>query len=102
MNTLIDSSAYFKEVVSPYELQLALTPYACVLIMFPCYVCSFACFCCRGAYWTGQYTTDFTDILPSHKFATNTIARPASTDDKSEAEADSDGIRYSTVSRSIQ
>ncbi|ELR25502.1 diphthamide biosynthesis protein 2, putative [Acanthamoeba castellanii str. Neff] len=43
-NSLIDSKEFFKPVITPYELELALT---------------------KGKEWTGEYITDFSEILPS-------------------------------------
>eukprot|EP00124_Ichthyophonus_hoferi_P001978 Ihof_evm10s120 gene=Ihof_evmTU10s120 len=43
-NVLIDSKEYYRPVVTPFEMELA---------------------CVKGKEWTGNYTTDFHDILPN-------------------------------------
>lgn len=42
-NTLMDSKEYFKPIITPYELHLALS---------------------ENEEWTGQYKTDFREVLP--------------------------------------
>ncbi|TYZ63749.1 hypothetical protein PybrP1_003718 [[Pythium] brassicae (nom. inval.)] len=44
-NTLMDSKEFYKPIVTPYELQLALSP--------------------NGDEWTGEYKTDFREVLPA-------------------------------------
>ncbi|ETL81487.1 diphthamide biosynthesis protein 2 [Phytophthora nicotianae] len=43
-NTLMDSKEYYKPIVTPYELQLALSP---------------------SEEWDGQYKTDFSEVIPA-------------------------------------
>jgi diphthamide biosynthesis protein 2 len=67
-NSLIDSKEFFKPVITPYELELALVK--CVLLWWWWMKMTKLCahgrdVTCRGKEWTGEYVTDFSEILPS-------------------------------------
>jgi len=85
-NSLIDSKEFFKPVITPYELELALTKYApsktdvCLLnnVRLSRTTRTTAhthttrhdrtrptAHARRGKEWTGEYITDFSEILPS-------------------------------------
>lgn len=60
-NTLMDSKEFYKPIVTPYELQLALS---------------------SDDEWTGEYKTDFSEVLPALHKTTQAL------DDQSEEDAD--------------
>lgn len=63
-NTLMDSKEYYKPIVTPYELQLALSP---------------------DEQWDGQYKTDFREVLPALEQTTQHVEAAA---DGNEDDAD--------------
>ncbi|KAG7400138.1 Diphthamide biosynthesis protein 2 [Phytophthora boehmeriae] len=70
-NTLMDSKEYYKPIVTPYELQLALSP---------------------DEEWDGQYKTDFREVLPA--LAQTTLGVEAAAGE----EEDADNPFFSLVS----
>ncbi|KAG3133866.1 hypothetical protein PI126_g18970 [Phytophthora idaei] len=56
VNTLMDSKEYYKPIVTPYELQLALSP---------------------SEEWDGQYKTDFSEVIPALDQTAQSVERVA-------------------------
>eukprot|EP00644_Phytophthora_capsici_P006268 jgi/Phyca11/549455/estExt2_Genewise1Plus.C_PHYCAscaffold_320276 len=59
-NTLMDSKEYYKPIVTPYELQLALSP---------------------SEEWDGQYKTAFNEVIPALEQTTHSVETAAVEDD---------------------
>ncbi|POM67232.1 Dolichyl-P-Man:Man(5)GlcNAc(2)-PP-dolichyl mannosyltransferase [Phytophthora palmivora] len=59
-NTLMDSKEYYKPIVTPYELQLALSP---------------------TEEWDGQYKTDFKEVIPALEQTAQSVERVNDEDD---------------------
>ncbi|OWZ11529.1 Diphthamide biosynthesis protein 2 [Phytophthora megakarya] len=59
-NTLMDSKEYYKPIVTPYELQLALSP---------------------TEEWDGQYKTDFNEVIPALEQTAHSVERVDGEDD---------------------
>ena len=77
-NSLIDSKEFYKPIITPFELQLALI---------------------KGRQWTGEYLTDFSSILPGmNNLDNNSIDNINNGDDNNEEE-DTD---YSFISGTIK
>lgn len=55
-NTLMDSKEYYKPIVTPYELQLALSP---------------------DEEWDGQYKTDFGEVIPALEKTAQSVEQAA-------------------------
>ena len=55
-NTLVDSSEFYRPIVTPYELEVA---------------------CNQAREWTGDYYTDFRELLPG-EYCLLPLPRPAS------------------------
>eukprot|EP01112_Ceratiomyxa_fruticulosa_P017125 TRINITY_DN5275_c0_g2_i1.p1 TRINITY_DN5275_c0_g2~~TRINITY_DN5275_c0_g2_i1.p1 ORF type:complete len:550 (-),score=118.60 TRINITY_DN5275_c0_g2_i1:24-1673(-) len=74
-NSLVDNKKYYRPVITPFELDIAL----------------------NAGLWTGDYTTDFSSIFEHHKNA------PVESEKKDELtnEEEVEGIRYSLISQSI-
>ncbi|GAB5358913.1 hypothetical protein AAMO2058_000499700 [Amorphochlora amoebiformis] len=69
--SMVDSTEYFHDIVTPFELELALA---------------------RGRQWTGEYSTNFHDVLKNGRLETSQAhtSKPLSVDEES-------GVRYSMV-----
>lgn len=63
-NSLIDSKEFFKPIITPYELELALAKYKFMMLQALSAIAQTVCYK-RGREWTGEYITDFSAILPS-------------------------------------
>src|SRR4051794_16717966 len=97
INSMVDSTGFFKDIVTPLELQIALTKYSLrSFLSFSLLVLTFSLLH-RGAAWTGQYSTDFRDVLSDGRFAQDKVVAPGSADASTD-----DGVRYSTVTRGLQ
>jgi hypothetical protein len=78
----MDTTGYFKDVVTPFELDLALD--RCVTVSLLRSVCKCAEWSCSVVFcsdkeWTGAYSTDFHTILtPSDANAKKVCALPSS------------------------
>ncbi|KAK1947119.1 2-(3-amino-3-carboxypropyl)histidine synthase subunit 2 [Phytophthora citrophthora] len=59
-NTLMDSKEYYKPIVTPYELQLALSP---------------------SEEWDGQYKTAFNEVIPALEQTTHSVETTTGEDD---------------------
>lgn len=53
----------------------------------------------RGAQWSGDYSTDFSQVLPGGRFDQKTLSSGAGAAGADDGEG---GLRYSAVSRSLQ
>jgi diphthamide biosynthesis protein 2 len=71
-NTLMDSKEFYKPIVTPYELQLALSP---------------------TEEWDGQYKTDFREVIPALEHTAQSVEQAADGDDE-----DADKPFFSLVS----
>jgi diphthamide biosynthesis protein 2 len=118
-NSLIDSHGFNKDVITPFELELALDPY--VQIMCDCDMCVCVCVCVylispcfiivshyhfpvlqpkhqnSTRSWTGEYTTDFGKVLKS---LTTRDERKVNVED--DPDAHEFGVRYSTITRQLE
>ncbi|GMF42470.1 unnamed protein product [Phytophthora fragariaefolia] len=82
-NTLMDSKEYYKPIITPYELQLALSP---------------------NEEWDGQYKTDFGEVVPALEKTAQSVEQTA--DDGEDEDADKPFFSlvsgtYKTSSRAI-
>ncbi|KAG7392293.1 Diphthamide biosynthesis protein 2 [Phytophthora pseudosyringae] len=64
-NTLMDSKEYYKPIVTPYELQLALSP---------------------SEEWDGQYKTDFSEVIPALELTTHSVEQAAADGEEEDAD----------------
>ncbi|KAE9020364.1 2-(3-amino-3-carboxypropyl)histidine synthase subunit 2 [Phytophthora fragariae] len=64
-NTLMDSKEYYKPIVTPYELQLALSP---------------------TEEWDGQYKTDFGEVIPALEKTAQSVEQEAHGGDDDDAD----------------
>ncbi|CAH0480882.1 unnamed protein product [Peronospora belbahrii] len=64
-NTLMDSKEFYKPIVTPYELQLALSP---------------------TEVWDGQYKTDFREVIPALENTTQSVEQVADGEENDNAD----------------
>jgi len=76
-NTLLDSKEFFKPIITPFELEIALV---------------------RGKEWSSQYTTDFAEVLRDKNIKDTLVER---LDDGSQG-TEAEEIRISLVSNKIK
>jgi diphthamide synthase subunit DPH2 len=85
LTSMLDSKEFVKDVVTPFECELALTP---------------------RRQWTGQYATEFAQLLPDGRAASNDAGDVGVGDEggdcNGEDDAEDDGMHYSMVTRSLQ
>ncbi|CAI5720056.1 hypothetical protein KXD40_004243 [Peronospora effusa] len=82
-NTLMDSKEFYKPIVTPYELQLALSP---------------------TDQWDGQYKTDFCEVIPAIESTTQSVEQGADGGEDDDADKPFFSLvsgTYKTSSRSI-
>lgn len=85
----MDSKEFYKPIITPYELELALTKYErrCFRVLPLTLTANFPS-TFRGREWTGEYITDFSDLLPSLAPTQKDIQK--SEGEEEEADSDSD------------
>ncbi|GMF34751.1 unnamed protein product [Phytophthora lilii] len=64
-NTMMDSKEFYKPIVTPYELQLALSP---------------------TEEWDGQYKTDFREVIPALEHTTQSVEQAAADGEDEDAD----------------
>ena len=75
LNTMFDSSGYYRDVITPFELICAL----------------------KGWEWNGQYSTDFKTILDSNENKFTTSAANGEDDQSSASNDLTHGVRYDPI-----
>jgi diphthamide biosynthesis protein 2 len=102
--SLLDSRTYTRDVITPFELELALAPGIASCTLYTLLVFSVfsnqSSLLSTGREWSGAYSTDFRQILPElgaeARFSTPVDAVAAVADD------DNDGVRFSMVTGKLK